>query len=492
MSRTQNLSNDFFASIIVFLIAFPLCLGVALASGVDPIKGIFAGIIGGAVVGLFSGAPLQISGPSPGLAVMVFHVVDLYGPQALIPLGLTIGLFQIATGSFKVAHFFQATPPALLKAMLSGIGVLICMAQLYILFDLKMSSNGLTNLSGLPAIFTNIFTGNLSTIQTHSGLIGLFVIVVLTLWSFGKHKIFEIIPGPLVAIMSAAVLTFALGLDIKMIQLPDDIMGQAFNLNYIEAFSSVGLDFYIYALGVAFVASAETLLCVSAVDKMAKTTSNYNKQIVAQGLGNITSGLVGAIPIVGVIVRSAANIEFGAKTQLSSILLGVWIGLFLLIPGVLGYIPIAALAGLLIYTGIKLFDFLHILNYIRKYNKTSLIFFSTFILTVAVDLLAGVATGFAIAVFILVYDVLKFDLEVQEQGDNKVLKFHGKLSFLNLPVVSKKLRGQDLDGVTNLEICLQEVEYLDPAINEHLSEFKDKLEAQGTKMEVHYSKFKIH
>lgn len=492
MYNKQNLSSDFFSSIIVFLIAFPLCLGVAIASGVDPIKGIFTGIIGGVIVGLFSGSPLQISGPSPGLAVMVFHVVDNYGPESLIPLGITIGLFQMLTGFFKIAHFFQATPPALLKAMLSGIGALICMAQFYILFDLKMSSNGLENLSGLPSIFMNVLTGNLSQTQIHSGLIGLFVIVLLTFWNYGKHKIFELLPGPLVATLGASLLTYFLAWEIKMISLPSDIIGQAFNLNYLSAIGSVDYNFYLYALGVAFVASAETLLCVSAVDKMAKTTSNYNKQIIAQGLGNMTAGFVGALPIVGVIVRSAANIEFGAKTQLSSILLGIWIGVFLLIPSVLGYIPIAALSGLLIYTGIKLFDFFHILDYIKNYNKTSLIFFSTFLLTISFDLLTGVLSGFVIAVFILVFDTLKFDLEVQEDGENKLLKFHGKLSFLDLPVISKKLQGQDLDGITNLEICLQEVEYLDPAITEHFSELKDKIEAQGKTIEIHYNKMKIH
>lgn len=492
MFSKETLPKDLFSSFVVFLIAMPLCLGVAVASGVDPLKGIFTGIIGGVVVGVLSGAPLQISGPSPGLAVMVLHVVDIYGPHALVPLGIIVGLFQISTATFKVAHFFQATPPALLKAMLSGIGALILMAQSYILFDLQMSSKGLENLAGLPHILIDLFSGNFTDIQIHSGLIGLVVILILAAWKYGKGQFFELFPGPLASTLFASLLVYVLGWEMKMIHLPSDIFGEALSTNYGAAFENLSFDFYLYAVGFAFVASAETLLCVSAVDKMAKTTSNYNKQIFAQGVGNMTCGLLGAIPVVGVIVRSAANIEFGAKTKLSSILHGVWIGFFLLIPGVLDLIPIPALAGLLIYTGFKLLDISHIVNYIRAYNKTSLIFFTTFLLTITVDLLAGVMAGFAVAIAILVIDVLKFDLDIEESGDNKVLKFKGKLSFLDLPVLSKQLKEQDLGNATNLEICLQEVEYLDPAISEHLKELKDKLEAEGKTINIKYSKLNIH
>lgn len=492
MFNKETVPKDLFASFVVFLIAMPLCLGVAIASGVDPIKGIITGLVGGIIVGLFSGAPLQISGPSPGLAVMVLHVVDIYGPLALVPLGITVGLFQLSTGLMKVAHFFQATPPALLKAMLSGIGALIVLGQIYILFNLKMSSSGLTNLAGLPEIFMQLVGGDFSQIQIQSAIIGALVIGVLIIWNFGKGQIFELIPGPLVSVLIAAVTVAVLEWDIKMIHLPDNVFSAALDMDYLAAFKAVDLSFYPYALGIAFVASAETLLCVSAVDKMAKTTSNYNKQIIAQGIGNTLLGFLGAIPVVGVIVRSAANIEFGAKTKLSSIMLGVWIGVFLFIPRVLDTIPIAALAGLLIYTGIKLLDVKHLYDYIRHYNKTSLIFFTTFILTVTVDLLIGVVSGFMVSMFILVFDVLKFDLEIQERGENKVLKFKGKLSFLDLPVLSKQLSKEDFENSNNLEICLREVEYLDPAITEHIEELKEKLEAEGKTIQIKYSKLNIH
>ncbi|MGH1468781.1 MAG: SulP family inorganic anion transporter [Bdellovibrionales bacterium] len=488
----QTFSQDLFASFVVFLVALPLCLGISIASGVDPVKGILTGIIGGIVVGFLSGSPLQISGPSAGLAVMVFHVVETYGVHALVPLGIVVGLFQLITATFKVAHFFQATPPALLKGMLSGIGALILLAQFYIMFDLPMHSNGLQNLVGAPKVLIDLFGGELSIVQTHSALVAGLVMLVLFLWGKGSSAFFELIPGPLISTVMAGVFVYFAGWEMKMVHLPADFISDALNINYAEAFSAVNLSFLIYAVGFAFVASAETLLCVSAVDKMAKTTSKYNKHIFAQGVGNISAGLIGGLPIIGVITRSAANIEFGAKTKMSSILHGIWIALVLMVPGLLSYIPVPALAGLLIYIGIKLLDVTHMFDYVRKYNKTSIIFFTTFFLTVGVDLLVGVLAGFMVSIFILVFDVLKYDLQIQDQGENKVLKFKGKLSFLDLPVLSKTLQNEDMDDATNLEICLQEVEYLDPAINEHLNELKNKLEAQGKNIEIKYSKFNVH
>lgn len=492
MFSKATFTKDLSASFVVFLIALPICLGISIASGVDPLKGIFTGIIGGLVVGIFSGSPLQISGPSTGLAVMVLHVVDVYGVLALIPLGIVVGLFQIATALFKVAHFFQATPPALLKSMLSGIGGLIVMGQIYIIFGMKMSSSGIDNILGLPGVFFQVVSGELSAVQTHSGLLALMVVILLFLWNMGKSKIFEAVPGPLVAIVSASAFVYFTGWEMSMVHLPNDLFQEALNLDYAKAFSSVDLSFYPYAVGFAFVASAETLLCVGAVDKMSKTSSNYNKQITAQGIGNIVAGLLGCIPVVGVISRTAANVEFGAKTQLSSILLGLWIALALLIPSVINLIPIPALAGLLVFIGLKLLDLKSITYYVRKYNKTSLIFFTCLGLTLTVDLLAGVLAGFGVSILILVYDVLKFDLEVEEVGQNKRLKFKGKLSFLDLPVLSQQLKEHDLDEYDNLEICLREVEYLDPAITEHLSDLKDKLESQGKNIEIRYSKIKMH
>lgn len=492
MIKASDIKKDLFPSFVVFLVALPLCLGISVASGVDPIKGLLTGIIGGIVVAFISGCPLQISGPSAGLTVMVLHVVTAYGPDALIPLGIIVGIFQLGTAVFGVGHFFQATPPALLKAMLSGIGALILMSQFYIIFEMPMSSKGLENLAGLPSVFYNVLSGNLTDVQMHSGIVALVVLALLVVWNMGKSNIFEILPAPLVSTVGASALVYFMGWEMKMIQLPKNFIQDALTINHSAAFANIDFNFVVYAIGFAFVASAETLLCVGAIDKMAKTKSNYNRTIFAQGMGNFVTGLVGAIPVVGVISRSAANIEFGAKTRFSSVMQGFWLAGFLFVPGVLALVPIPALGGLLIYIGVKLLDARHIVDYVKAKNKTSIIFFTTFFTTVGVDLLAGVLSGFAMAIFLLVFDVLKYDLDIVDDGDNKVLKFKGKLSFLDIPVLAKKLEKGQIEDATNLEICLQEVEYLDPAINEHINELKDQLEAKGMNINIRHSQFTIH
>ncbi len=492
MIDKKTLSQDLTSSLLVFLIAMPLCLGVAIASGVDPIKGIFTGMIGGIVVGFFAGCPLQISGPSPGLAIMVLHVVEKYGVGSLVPLGIVVGGLQILTGKLKIAHYFQATPPALIKALLSGIGALIIIGQLYILFDIPKNLNSIDNLLGLPEIMFNVLTLNLSTTQIHSLIIASMVIVILFFWRKAQARIFHIIPGALVSILGAALLVYVTGWEMSMVSLPSNPFADVFNIDYKDSFSKLDFGFYLYALGLAFIASTETLLCVSAVDKMAKSTSNYNKQITALGIGNLLTGLVGAIPIVGVVARSAANIEFGAKSKFSNIFHGCWIGLFIFLPTVLSLIPIPALAGLLIFVGCRLLDFSSMYRYLKNSGKSALIFFVAFFLIISVDLLVGVVSGFAVALIILIFDVLAFDTVIEQRGENKVLKFKGKLSFLDLPVLSKQLQEQNLDDATNLEICLEEVEYIDPAISEHLKEFKEKAELQGKKIELDYRKLSFH
>jgi MFS superfamily sulfate permease-like transporter len=226
------------------------------------------------------------------------------------------------------------------------------------------------------------------------------------------------------------------------------------------------------------------MLCVSALDKMTHTHSKYNKTILAQGIGNLFAGAIGTIPIVGVISRSAANVEAGAKTKLAGILNAVWIMMIFFIPVVLELIPIAALVGLLLFIGFKLLDLSHIFDYVKKYNKTSWIFATTFILTISVDLLIGVVSGFIVAIFILLFEVLKYDLIVKEEYGNKVLTFTGKLSFLDLPVLNKELKDAGQSAPSNLEVCLREVQYLDPTIKDHLDQWALKMEKKGINVEI--------
>jgi MFS superfamily sulfate permease-like transporter len=479
----MNTKNSYFQdsvnAIVVFLVALPVSLGVAVASGVDPIYGVLSAIVGAFVVSVLTGSPLQVSGPSTGLAVMVLHVVQTYGAAALIPLAIITGIFQIIIASLKWGHLFQATPPSLVKAMLSGIGFLILISQFFILLGGQMQSDSYMNIINLPDLIMNNVVYNMTPVIKHQIIICLIVIFSLAGWSKVKNKKLKVLPASLVAIIVASAVTYFMGWNVSKIQLPHDISSIFDGLNYAASFAVLDFKFVLYAIGFAFVASVETMLCVSAVDKMTGTYSKYNKTILAQGIGNLVAGVVGAIPVVGVISRTAPNIEVGSKTRVSAIVQGGFMVLALLLPSVLEYIPIAALVGLLIFVGFKLLDITHILDYAKNYNKTSLIFATTFILTITVDLLAGVLAGFFVASFILLFDVLKFDLKVEEDHGNKLIKFTGKLSFLDLPVINKELQEHSNNVPTNLEVCLKEVQYLDNAIKERFDDWKKSLEEQG-------------
>lgn len=479
------ITKDIFASFVVFLVALPISLGVAVAAGVEPHLGLTSAIIGGLIVSTISGAPLQITGPSTGLAVMILHVVQSYGVAALIPLGIITGLFQIAIALFRVGHLFQATPPSLVKAMLSGIGFLIIISQFYILLQTSMSSDSYMNILNFPSIVSKSLS-NPSESLIFGTLIAVLVLTVMVFWSKQKKAFFHLIPGSLVAVVTASLLCAIFGWNIPKLVLSHDLSNLFNNLDYSLAFTKLDFKFALYCVGFAFVASVETMLCVSALDKMAHTHSKYNRTILAQGIGNLIAGGIGTIPVVGVISRSAANVEAGAKTKLSGILYAVWITIFLFFPAVLELIPISALVGLLLFVGYKLLDLSHIIDYVKvkSYNKTSWIFATTFIITITVDLLIGVIAGFLVAIFELLYEVLKNDLVVEEEYGNKILKFTGKLSFLDLPVLDKKLKEHGTGQESNLEICLKEVQYLDAAIIEHIDQWAKRLEEKGVNVEI--------
>jgi|LULF01.1.fsa_nt_gb MFS superfamily sulfate permease-like transporter len=480
----QNLINDLVSSVTVLLVALPISLGIAIASGVDPVYGLLTAVIGALIVTPITGSSFQVSGPSAGMAVMVLHVVQTYGIPALVPLAIITGFFQIIIALLKWGHLFQATPPALVKAMLSGIGFLIILSQLYILFDLELSPESYKNILNLPKKILILMKEGISTKLIENTFISGVVILTMALWPRLKTRVIRKMPASLVGIIFAIVFSSIFEMNIQYISLPKNFMSIFEDRNFLYSFRNIDFSFIGYAIGFSFVASVETMLCASAIDQMTNKDSKFNKTILAQGIGNLFAVLIGTIPVVGVVSRSAANVEAGAKTKASSIIQGFWIMLFLLMPAVLEYIPLASLLGLLIFIGYKLLDPLHIFDYVKNYNKTSLIFLTTFVLIISFDLLVGVLAGFFVAIFILLFDVLKYDLIIEESHGNKVIKFSGKLSFLDLPVLNKEL-SQHTDGLpSNIEVCLREVRYLDPAIEEKLERLKEKLEKEGHSVEI--------
>lgn len=478
---SKCLGRDFASSIVVFLVALPLCMGIAIASGVPPILGLMSGIIGGLVVGVFAGAPLQVSGPAAGLAVMVFEFVKQYGLEALAPLGIMVGVLQLVVFKFKLAEWFRAISPALIKGLLSGIGLLILLSQVYVAFDASPVGSGLANLIQIPQSFHDF------VIMEGGGrmafAIAVSTLVSIILWQRFAPKLSKVFPAPLFAIVVVAAGTVFFGADVKFIQISSNFMNE---LNFIKGshLNLISFNFLLSCTAIAFVASAETLLSVTATDKLAGgKQSDYNKEIMAQGLGNMVAGIFGALPLTGVIVRSSANIESGAKTRGSAVMHGIWLALTVfLFTSVLSFIPMSALAGILIFTGWRLMDLKSIPALVKKSKSEAAIFFVTFGLIVSVDLLTGVVVGFVTSVAVLLHKLHQIEVHRHETEEEVTLTFKGTASFLQVPVISKSLPNE-LNGKT-VTLNLDQLDYIDWAVEEQLKSWKEQHEKQGAKLRL--------
>lgn len=476
--------KDFLSSIVVFLVALPLCMGIAIASGVPPILGLMSGIVGGLVVGTFAGCPLQVSGPAAGLAVMVFEFINKFGIEALAPLGVVVGATQLVIYRLKLAAYFKAISPALIKGLLSGIGLLILASQLHVALDSGPVGGGLTNLLHVPGSFYEL------VIMEGGGrvafIVSLTTLVSILLWQRFGGKMSSILPAPLFAILVVVGGTLAFETDIKFVTIPKDVIG---GLNFItmESFSVISPAFIISALAIAFVATAETLLSVSAVDKLSgKGVSNYNKEAMAQGIGNMVAGFFGALPITGVIVRSSANVESGGQTRGAAIMHAVW--LFCLVfffTEVLALIPVSALAGILIYVGWKLLDLKSMSALVKKSKAEAGIYFVTFATIVSVDLLTGVILGFMTSIAVLVYKLQKLEINVEEKDNVVHVNFAGAASFLQVPQIDGMLSQAEKEN-KEIVVDVSNLKYMDWAVEEQINSWKDINEKKGNQVKVNY------
>ncbi len=413
----SEFKNDLPASIVVFFVAVPLCLGIALASGAPLFSGIIAGIVGGIVVGIASGSPLGVSGPAAGLAVIVLSSIAALGSWPVFLLAVVLaGIIQLIMGFAKagfIAYFF---PSSVIKGMLTGIGLLIMLKQIphalgwdkIVEGDVAFIQNDGEN------TFSEIFKA-LNYITPGAALIATISIAVLILWDqvlTKRHKIFQLLQGPIVVVMlgiafnylfETGVLNFSLAAD-QVVRLPvADNLTEFFSQFTFPDFSAITqIKVWEVAFVIAIVASLETLLCVEATDKLDpyKRVTPTNRELKAQGLGNIVSGLIGGLPITQVIVRSSANISFGGKTKMSAILHGVFLLISALtIAGLLNMIPLASLAAILILVGYKLAK---PALFKQMYNlgwEQFVPFTATVIGILATDLLKGITIGMLFGIF---------------------------------------------------------------------------------------------
>jgi MFS superfamily sulfate permease-like transporter len=457
--------QDLLASVVVFLVALPLCMGIAIASGVPPVAGLITGIIGGLVVGAFSGCPLQVSGPAAGLAVIVFELVQKHGFAGLAPIIVLAGVLQLAAGALRVGQLFRAMAPAVIYGMLAGIGVLIFAAQFHVMVDDKPRESGIQNLLSIPsAIGKGIFPVDGGSHHI-AAMLGLTTIVILFGWSKFAPKRIKWIPGALVAVLVATVAAKVLAMPVRYVSLPDNIFS-AISLPTLSQFSGIfNVEVLVAALTLAFVASAETLLSAAAVDQMHDgPRTNYDRELLSQGVGNVLAGALGGLPMTGVIVRSATNVAAGAKTRRSAILHGLWLLVFVAaLPWVLRMVPTASLAAVLVFTGYKLVNPNDIRS-LRRYGLAPVAIYAITVITiVATDLLTGIIVGIVCSVAKVLYALSHLEVRVlRDETRNRVdVELLGAATFIRLPKLVDAL--ESIPTGVETHIHLDRLNYIDHA-----------------------------
>jgi len=482
-----TLRSDITASLVVFLVALPLSMGIAIASGRSAASGLISAMIGGIVVGLLGGSPLQVSGPAAGLAVIVYEVGRESGAAGLAFTVLVAGLVQMATGLLRWGIWFRAVSPAVIHGMLAGIGVLIFASQFHVMVDDPPRANGIENITAIPdAIYKGIFPLD-ESVHHQAAQIGMATIIIIMAWKAAARGPLKIIPPPLAAVLISSCAAWAFGSPIKRVDVPHQLTEAVEWLpwDFLRANLTNG-HLWLEGIAMALVASAETLLCATALDQRhSGPRTRYDRELFAQGFGNGLCGLMGALPITGVIVRSAANLDAGAKTRLSAILHGVWVlAAVAAIPTVLERVPTAALAAVLVYTGFKLVDVKAIMGLAKFGRGEVAIALVTIVAIVSTDLLKGVVTGIALAAIKLLYTMSHLVIRIEDRPhrNQTILYLRGTATFLALPKLAAALEG--VRPSTELHVQLERLDYIDHACLDLLINWEKQHEATGGRLVI--------
>jgi MFS superfamily sulfate permease-like transporter len=525
--RGRGWTQDLLSSLVVFLVALPLCMGIARACGLPVEAGILTGIIGGIVVGSLAGCPLQVSGPAAGLILVVSEIISDdpdYGLQVLALSLVLAGVLQIIAGLLRLGQWFRAVSPAVIEGMLAGIGLTIVATQLPIMLDAgsepspppaavaaadpapadaagadapanphhepKHKPHGsVGKLLALPSTLYHTFDppeGEPSRMPAL--LLGLLTLAVILFWGRLVPKSLKVIPAAFPAVILATIVSEAFRGEAALVrtvgQLPDLLGSVRAGLTWPpleEIWPLLGTDVLIHGVTIAFVASAETLLCAGAVDTMVPgQRTKYDKELTAQGLGNLLCGLLHALPMTGVIVRSKANIEAGAQTRLSAILHGVWLLLCLsFFSFLLARVPLTSLATILVYTGFRLMN-PRVLKELLAYGWMEVVIcLVTMAGVVVFGLLEGVLMGMGLAAAKLLYTFSHLSIHTEEDPANRrtVLHLEGAATFIRLPQLAAAL--EKIPGNTELHVEMQKLNYIDHACLELLVTWEKQHEATG-------------
>ncbi|MCK8480248.1 SulP family inorganic anion transporter [Psychroserpens algicola] len=490
----KTIKSDLPASLVVFFVALPLCLGIALASGAPLFSGLIAGIVGGIVVGSLSGSKIGVSGPAAGLAAIVLTAIGtLGGYQNFLVAVVLGGIIQLIFGFLKAGVIGYYFPSSVIKGMLTGIGIIIILKQIPHFFgydsepegaDSFFEASGENTFSAILNIVDNITIGSM--------VIGMIGLAILLLWDkvlSKKGKIFQLIQGPLVAVV-VGIIFFSLtqsseSLAISQshlvsVPIPEDAASFLGQFSFPNFSAITNPDIWIVAFTIALVASLETLLCVEATDKLdpEKNVTPTNRELLAQGTGNIVSGLIGGLPITQVIVRSSANIQSGGKSKASAIIHGFFLLIsVILIPRLLNMIPLSVLAAILFIVGFKLakpklFKQMYLLGW-----KQFVPFIVTVLGIVFIDLLWGIGLGLAVGIVVILlksYQNSHFLHMVDESnGKHKIkMTLAEEVTFFNKGAILKELDSLPRD--TYLELDVRKTRYLDNDIIEILDDFAFK------------------
>ncbi|MGW0121777.1 SulP family inorganic anion transporter [Streptomyces sp. NPDC003327] len=478
MARTRalpHLRQDFLASVVVFLVAVPLCVGVAVASGVPAELGLVTGIVGGILTGLMPGSSLQVSGPAAGLTVIVFEAVSEFGVGTLGVIVLVAGLLQLAMGFLRIGRWFRAISVSVVEGMLCGIGLVIIAGQLYAAAGLKAPETGIGKITGLPGALADALG---SAEGVASLAIGAGTVAVIVLWTRLPKRV-RAVPGALAAVVLATAASLGLGLPVATVEVEGllDVVQPPGSEAFAELASPA-----VWGTIIAFalIASAESLFSAAAVDRLHDgPRTEYDKEMVAQGAGNTVCGLLGALPMTAVIVRSSANVHAGAKTKASRVLHGVWLLLFAAaLPFALALIPLPALAGILVHAGWKLIPFRQVAELWRDHRGEVVILVVTAVAIVAVNMFEGVLIGLALAVAKTAWEASHVRLEVVDKGAGPVqAHLAGNATFLRLPKILDSLESLPQDRPVELD--LSHLHHLDHACRTALENWAERHSAAG-------------
>jgi MFS superfamily sulfate permease-like transporter len=452
----------------------PLCVGVAVASGVPAELGLITGIVGGLVTGLLPGSSLQVSGPAAGLTVLVAEAVDTYGLGMLGAVVLAAGVLQIAMGALRLGRWFRAISVSVVHGMLAGIGLILIAGQLYTLVGAAAPASGPAKLATLPGLAWDTVH---SPRSLTAFVLGTATLALLLIWPRLPRRA-RMLPAPLVAVAAATVATALAGLDVARVEVTGllDAVQSPGGAGFVRL-ADLGLIGTVAAF--TLIASAESLFSAAAVDRLHHgPRTDYDKELLAQGAGNAVCGLLGALPMTAVIVRSAANVQAGGRTKASRVLHGLWLLVFAaLLPAALGYIPIAALAAILIHAGCKLLPVGETRALWREHRGEAIVLIATATAIVVTDMFEGVLIGLVLAIAKAAWETSYVHMTEDHLPDQRIhIRITGNATFLRLPKILDALDA--LPPGRRIVLDLEGLNHLDHACHAALTQWADRYRTQ--------------